>query len=70
MFFNLLVSIERLVSVGWPTKKYTYFKPSRFILSCAVAFVLAILFNSVLFFEYEIEFCREFRPRAFVFEKW
>lgn len=57
MYLNLLVTIERLISVGWPTKKYILFKPSRYYISCVCVVLLSVLFNLCLFFLFEAKFC-------------
>lgn len=70
MYFNLLVSIERLISVGWPTKKYTYFKPSRFIWSCILVLLGTIIINLYLFFEFKASFCVGIMIREFTYSPW
>jgi hypothetical protein len=71
MLLNLLVTIERLISVGWPTQKYTLFKPSRYYLSCFLVCTIAIVLNIANFFLYKIEFCKTLLvPRMFTMQKW
>nr|QVK45821.1 G protein-coupled receptor [Proales similis] len=71
MFLNLLVTVERLISVGWPTHKNKLFKPSRYYMSCALVLLLAIGFNMANFFLYKVELCRSvIIPRSFTMEKW
>ena len=70
-FLNLLVTVERLVSVGWPVKKHTLFKPSRYILSVVLVILLAVCFNVLNFFLYEIVFCQSrLVPRKFTMQRW
>ena len=68
---NLLVTIERLISVGWPTHRYTLFKPSRYYLSCVIVIGLAVLLNIVNFFLYKTELCENLMmPRSFTQSWW
>jgi hypothetical protein len=67
---NVLVTIERLISVGWPTQRYTLFKPSRYYLSCVIVITLSILSNIANFFLYQIELCKSVLPRSFTMERW
>ena len=70
-FLNLLVTIERLISVGWPTQRYTLFKPSRYYLSCVIVIGLAVVLNTVNFFLYKAELCNNhISPRDFVNSSW
>lgn len=66
MYLNLLVTIERLISVGWPTKKYVLFKPSRYYLSVISVIALSVLVNLCLFFLYKAKYCAStIEPSAF-----
>ena len=71
MLLNLLVTIERLISVGWPTHKYALFKPSRYYLSCAIVILIALVSNISNLFLFKIEFCKNnLVPRNFLGESW
>ena len=70
MLFNLSVTLERLISVGWPTKKYTFFKPSRYYLSCILIFILAISFNIINFFFAKIGLCKPLQNSSFMGSSW
>lgn len=60
-----------MISVGWPTHKYTLFKPSRYYLSFVVVLFLAFLLNMANFFLYKIELCKTVLiPRSFTMEGW
>ena len=69
-FLNLLVSIERLISVGWPTYKLKLFKPSRYYMSCFIVLGISIIFNIANFFLYGVELCQNhLQPRPFIMTK-
>jgi hypothetical protein len=71
MLLNLLVTVERLISVGWPTLKYSLFKPSRFYLSCMVVIAIAFASNIINLFLFKIEFCKNnLQPRAILMQSW
>lgn len=57
MLLNLLVTLERLISVGWPTRKYKLFKPSRYYLSCVLVIAISLVLNLMNFFVYKIGQC-------------
>jgi hypothetical protein len=70
-FLNLLVTIERLINVGWPTISHQLFKSSKFYLSCVLVIFIAVLMNISNFFLYKVELCKtQLIPRLFVMEKW
>jgi hypothetical protein len=71
MLLNLLVTVERLISVGWPTLKYTLFKPSRYYLSVALVVAIAFASNIVNLFLFKIEFCKNnLQPRGILMQSW
>ena len=69
-FLNLLLTTERLVSVGWPMHKYTLFKPSRYNMSCVCVISLAVVFNIPNFLLYKIGVCAPLEPRSFTITRW
>jgi hypothetical protein len=70
MILNLLVTVERLISVAMPTKKYLLFKPSRYYLSVFIAIVISIVFNVSNVFVYKVSFCKDYEIREFANENW
>ncbi len=55
MLITVLVTIERLVAIRWPTKKHKLFSPTRYFMSCVAIMIIALLFNIIYFFLYRIE---------------
>ncbi len=55
MLLTVLVTIERLVAIKWPTRKHKLFNTLRYYMSCAWVLIIAIVFNIVYFFLYRIE---------------
>lgn len=56
---TILVTIERLVSVRWPTHKTTLFSPFRFKLSCVIVVSYDLAINFVYFFFYKVAKCAD-----------
>lgn len=63
---KVLVTLERLVSIRWPTKKYKLFKKSRYYVSCVIAVIISIIFNFLYFFLYEVAICSPIIPRKII----
>lgn len=61
---------KRLISVGWPTLKYSMFKPSRYYISIVFVTFISLLFNLPNFFLYKVALCQNMAPRQFVSARW
>nr|QVK45822.1 G protein-coupled receptor [Proales similis] len=55
--FNLLVTIERMVSVRFPTHKSKLFSPLRFNISCVAVLIIAVGMNVIDFFTHPVVNC-------------
>jgi hypothetical protein len=62
---TLLVTIERLVSVKWPTRKARLFSSSRFCFSCMLAIAISVAVNFVYFFYFRLNNCYDLEPNKF-----
>ena len=56
--------------MGWPTLKYTLFKPSRYYISILFVTLISLLSNLPNFFLYKVALCQDMVPRDFVSARW